>query len=372
MRTILAADIGATNCRFALFRTNGLTPAEPLLTPLREKWLAGKDYKEFRDVLQMLRAAPENVGDGPFLSDAGMVPDIAVLAPAGPVEGDCCRISNLPWVIRAEDLREQLGIADVRLINDFAAQAYACLMPECVGAVPILPGLSVSGAPVAVAGAGTGFGQALIIGARRPLPTKGEAGAEMCRPDVSGLMRAEILPGEGGHCDFPFAGKEEQAFADFVRQSAGIDRIIGDTVVSGSGLAHIFAYLTGERLPPEEVSARLPSHPQVLEWYARFYGRACRNYVLATLALGGLYITGGMALRAPVLLHPAFAAEFHHSAAQERLLRNIPVFHVRKPEAGLWGAALYGLLRLMEEDEQRRGIAPSQTNSPSSPDNLRL
>ena len=81
-----------------------------------------------------------------------------------------------------------------------------------------------------------------------------------------------------------------------------------------------------------------------MEWYARFYGRACRNYVLATLALGGLYITGGMALRVPALSHPAFAEEFHNSLAQERLLRNIPVFHVRKPEAGLWGAALYGLL----------------------------
>ena len=352
MRTILAADIGATNCRFALFQTNGHTPDEPLLTLLRETWLAGKDYQEFRDVLQKLRATPENGGAGPFLPDSGKMPDMAVLAPAGPVEGTSCRISNLPWIIRIEDVRDRLGIADVRLINDFAAQAYACLMPENVDAVPILPGLSVPDAPVAVAGAGTGFGQALIIRGRRPPPSRTGAGTEPRCPDLPGLMRAEILPGEGGHCDFPFAGKEEQAFADFVRHSAGIDRIIGDAIVSGSGLAHIFAYLTGERLPPEEVTARLPSHPRVLEWYARFYGRACRNYVLATLALGGLYITGGMALRVPVLPHPAFAAEFHHSATQERLLRNIPVFHVRRPEAGLWGAALYGLLRLMEEEKE--------------------
>jgi glucokinase len=82
-----------------------------------------------------------------------------------------------------------------------------------------------------------------------------------------------------------------------------------------------------------------------VEWFARFYGRACRLYALHTLALGGVYITGGMALRLPVLTHPAFAEEFRHSAAHRPLLEKIPVWHVRKPQAGLWGAALYGLLR---------------------------
>lgn len=354
MRTILAADIGATNCRFALFQADRDDPERPLLRLLREKWLSGGDYSEFRQALRTLRAAPDDGRDGPFLPDSVQAPAMAVLAPAGPVEGDTCRISNLPWVIRTRDVREELGIADIRLINDFAAQAYACLLPENIDAAPVLPGEASPGAPVAVAGAGTGFGQALIL-SEAPLPaTSGAPKPTSHGRTLRGLMRTRILPSEGGHCDFPFAGKEEEAFADFVRQSAGIDRIIGDTIVSGSGLAHIFAFLTGERLPPREVTARLPAHPQVLEWYARFYGRACRNYVLATLALGGLYITGGMALRAPVLSHPAFAEEFRHSAAQERLLRNIPVFHVRKPEAGLWGAALYGLLCMEESLEANK------------------
>ena len=283
---------------------------------------------------------------------------MAVLAPAGPVQEGSCRISNLPWIIRAKDVREELGIADVHLINDFAAQAYACLMPESIDAVPVLPGQTVPRAPIAVAGAGTGFGQALIVRGSHPLsPTKREL-LEITPHGriLSDLMQAEILPSEGGHCDFPFTGKEEQAFADFIRQSTGIDRIIGDTIVSGAGLAHIFAFLTGERLPSHEVTARLHALPQVLEWYARFYARACRNYVLSTLALGGLYITGGMALRAPVLSQPVFAAEFHHSAAQKRLLQNIPVFHVRKPEAGLWGAALYGLLRMEKKKENQNKL----------------
>ena len=349
MYTIFAADIGATNCRFALFRANVDDAGQPMLSLLREKWLAGADYPEFRQALRTLRDPADN---GPFLpEEPGQRPAIAVLALAGPVEGDSCRLSNLSWEVRAHDVREETGVADVRLINDFAAQAYACLMPENVDAAPVLPGEAVPGAPVAVAGAGTGFGQALIlpdacflsVAAQQHLDSAAHGRTLLC------LAKARILPAEGGHCDFPFAGKEEQEFADFVRKSTGIRRIIGDTIVSGSGLVHIVAFLTGERLPPREATARALALPQALEWYARFYGRACRNYVLATLALGGLYITGGMALRVPALSHPAFAEEFHNSLAQERLLRNIPVFHVRKPEAGLWGAALYGLLRAEED-----------------------
>ena len=156
MYTIFAADIGATNCRFALFRANVDDAGQPMLSLLREKWLAGADYPEFRQALRTLRDPADN---GPFLpEEPGQRPAIAVLALAGPVEGDSCRLSNLSWEVRAHDVREETGVADVRLINDFAAQAYACLMPENVDAAPVLPGEAVPGAPVAVAGAGTGFG----------------------------------------------------------------------------------------------------------------------------------------------------------------------------------------------------------------------
>ena len=349
MSIILAADIGATNCRFALFQADRDTPGAPLLRMLREKWVAGADYAEFRHALRILRVR-EADGGPPFLDDSEK-PVIAVLAPAGPIEGDTCRLSNLPWVIRGRDVREELGAARVALINDFAAQAYACLMPDHMDAVEVLPGGVMEGASVAVVGAGTGLGHALIMnGAATAFPGGDAPDPEAKARLLRGMRRAKVLPSEAGHSDFPFAGGREQDFADFVRRSAGIDRIIGDTVVTGSGLAHIYAFLTGERLPPHEVPARLDACPEALEWFARFYGRGCRNYVLSTLALGGLYVTGGMALRAPVLEHPVFAEEFHHSAAHGPLLRKVPIWHIRKAQAGLWGAAVYGMLEMWVEE----------------------
>jgi glucokinase len=63
------------------------------------------------------------------------------------------------------------------------------------------------------------------------------------------------------------------------------------------------------------------------------------------MALGGLYITGGMAMRVPVLEHPAFFESFRDSPQMEHLLRDVPVLHIRSQRAGLWGAAAYGIMQ---------------------------
>ena len=167
MRTIFAADIGATNCRFALFEANPCEPGRPMLRLLREKWLAGADYPDFRQALERLLAPSANGANDPFLTrEAHALPAIAVLAPAGPVEGEVCRISNLPWVIQGQDVRDVLGIVDVRLINDFAAQAYACLMPDAIDAFPLLPGEAYQ-EPMVPDGSGLSPASACAWGFRR-------------------------------------------------------------------------------------------------------------------------------------------------------------------------------------------------------------
>lgn len=351
--TILAGDIGATNCRFALFRYVPQGPQGAELSLLRERWLPGARYASFALALEALLQADGSGGQGPFLEGPGMV-DLAVLAPAGPIENDTCRISNLPWVIRAGDAAATLGASTVFLINDFAAQGYACLLPDRLDLVSVQNGIPVPGSPVAVIGGGTGLGKALLLPARPssdaepPLISASghsEQADTAILPHPGLLTGVRVLPTEGGHAQFPFAPGEECEFAAFILRETGLDQVIGDMVVTGSGLGHVYAFLTGERLPDKEVPPRLAAAPKALEWFARFYARACRDFILETLSLGGLYITGGMALRAPVLSHPAFMREFLRNASQRRLLENLPIRHIRSQQAGLWGAALYGVLR---------------------------
>ena len=103
-------------------------------------------------------------------------------------------------------------------------------------------------------------------------------------------------------------------------------------------------YLTGEPATPPEAAARLGEFPQVAEWFARFYGRAARNYALAVLARGGLFVSGGVAGRNPALVdHPAFLEEFRSSRGHARRLAAVPVAHMADQDAGVHGAALAAL-----------------------------
>jgi glucokinase len=159
-------------------------------------------------------------------------------------------------------------------------------------------------------------------------------------------MSRRVLPSEGGHALFPFQGEEEAAFEAFARQISGRRDVIGDMIVTGYGLSLLYAFHRRAAVleTPEKITPRLAEYPLVMEWFARFYARACRNFALETLSLGGVYLSGGMLAHVPGLTeHPAFTLEFRRSETQKHLLENLPVYRVSSPDAGLWGAAIHGL-----------------------------
>ena len=324
MPFLLAADIGGSNSRFALFALQEASAALPELELVREQWLPTAQYGTFADLARALR-----LPDGsPFVPPGT---PLASLGIAGPVRDDSCTPPNISWSIQTDEAAAALGIPTVLLVNDFVAQGYACLFaalkPQARAALEIaeLHAGKKNPAPFALVGAGSGCGKALVLPEARM-----------------------VLPSEGGHGEFPFR-RDEEAFANQLRDSLG-ERIVVEMPVSGKGLCRLFAYHCGENLPPAEVCARLnpprtAAEQRTLSWFARFYGRVCRNFALDAMALGGLYVTGGMAMRVPVLEHPAFLESFWDSKDMYHLLRDVPVFHIRSQGAGLWGAAAYGLMQ---------------------------
>lgn len=332
-RHILAADIGGTNCRLARF---SLLP-EGRLVRERAVWVGSPALQTMEHLLAALERELEL---HPAHADA------TVLAVAGPVEGGVCgRLTNGRLALDVRPLLAS-GVPSVRVINDFVAQACACLTD--MGAQARLlwpsgpswapPAVPVR-APRAVMGAGTGLGVAALF----PL--------DMAVPDADGWL---VAPSEGGHAAFPFMGEEETAFHQFLRRALRLPYARGDDVLSGRGLALLHEFLAGERLAPDEVGRRALGGPTpTLRWYARFYGRACRNVMLATLCSGGLWITGGIAVRNPLCVScEEFFAELHAAPAFAEWLRNIPVRLLEDAESGLWGAARYGRMLL----EQQGGV----------------
>jgi len=319
---ILAADIGGTHSRVGIFEFEPHMD-EPRLTHHVVR-LPTAESESFSGLLARF------FSEHPSISAASC--DLAILAVAGPVQGRFCNPPNIKWTIDLHDIAN-VGLRRGALMNDFAAQAYACrshAMREAKVLQPSRADHAATGGTVAVIGAGTGLGHCALVA------------------EAEGYL---AVPSEAGHAAFPFVGEEECAYGEYVRRVAKLPYCHGDAIVSGSGLARLHAFLTGEELSPANVAARLADSPRTAEWFARFYGRAARNYALNILALGGVFVTGGVAARNALLVeHPAFLAEFRSSPAHGALLAGIPVSLNRNEDAGVYGAAFFGAQRL-----RRRG-----------------
>lgn len=294
---------------------------------LTQSWLKTADADSFGSLINKLISSdfPLNLEDV----------DIVGVAFAGPIEnGTISSPPLIPWRIDISEAQKDFGFKRTFLINDFVAQAYACLSPVGNEAETVLSGKPVRDATIAVIGAGTGLGKALLA------------------PDGRGSYRA--LPSEGAHADFPFVTDREHEFMHFLMQAAGISHVSYNHVVSGSGLSTVHRFLAGEQLTPQEVATSFQNHPETLSWISRFYGRACRNFALETLALGGLFIAGGIAAKNPIVVnHKAFAEEFSMSSTMGDLLRKIPVRLITDQNSGLWGVAVMAVFDLQGKESCR-------------------
>ena len=322
MAHVVVADIGGTNSRFAHAVLEG--------QELSLRGVVHCPTQSLRCTEDALREA-RSTGLDPREADA------VVWAVAGPVASLQARPTNAALELDLSELAGQMPHRPVILINDFVAQAWATLSLPGREAVLVLPGGTerqergegARGAretePRGVLGAGTGLGTASL------------------RCVVAGeRVRWEALPAEGGHTAFALHGRQERDFGDFVCAALGIPYVCGDQLLSGRGLALLHHFLTGKNWPVQRVAAEaLHSDSAVVSMFARFYGRMCRHWVLQTLCTGGLYLTGGVAVKNPQLVrHRAFAEEFTDAPpGMLPLLHTTPVYLMTREHAGLWGAA---------------------------------
>ncbi len=318
MINILTADIGGTNSRFAYFKSD----KDDNLVLADQIWLKTTESSSFGELLQGLKKnqfplQPEDA-------------DISVLAIAGPVEkGVKSKPPFISWGIDISNAQRDYGLKRAYLINDFVAQAYACRSSIGRAAQVIKEGTVVESAAAAVIGAGTALGKAVIL------------------PGEQGMFLA--VPSEGGHASFPFQTEKESKFEKFLITKLGDSYITWNKVVSGRGLSYVHEFLTGEELTPEDVINRISPESETHKWVSGFYGRACRDFALETLALGGVYVSGGVAARNPRLIrHRAFAEEFCRSDTLSDILSLIPVFLITDQNSGLWGSAFLGLQKLKQ------------------------
>ena len=247
-------------------------------------------------------------------------PDAVCLAAAAPVNSERVMLSNARLELDRSRL-ERLFAAPTALVNDYAAAAFS--LETRARSAQIWGNSPDHGKVRAVAGAGTGFGEGML------------------------LPGGVFVSSEGGHALFPFAPDEdERAFEAFLLEYAQLKRAEVDDVVSGRGLEALTAFVTGTKMAAGEAAQRHLADTdedgnRVGRLFSRFYARACRTFALSTMCAGGLWLAGSLAMRNMQLVRSrAFHDEFVLSHGQhEEFLRAIPVSVFTDPHFSLKGAA---------------------------------
>ena len=315
---LLAADIGGTNARFALFEGEAV---------VRETRLSTATYRDDR---ALIRAA---------LTAVSGRPEAICLAVAGPVHNGRAHFTNARLTIDRATIEDETGVP-CEVINDFHAQAVAveALAPtelESLGGAEF-----DSSAPIAVIGPGTGLGEAYLI----PDPRGGPA-----------LVRSS----EGGHARFAPRDERELGLALHLRAAYG-QHVSVERVLSGPGLVEIDRYLRGNPIsvdaPNEDPAAVITRRAlagsctiarAAVEIFVGVLGDEAANLALTLGAAGGVYITGGIVPRiASVLRNGGFRRAFVNKGRLGPWLEKVPAWLVMHPDPGLLGARLTAQRRL--------------------------
>ncbi len=303
MSATLLADIGGSKSRFALANSVGW-PERVLVID--------------NDTVADLAAAVAR-----YLEETGARPRAATIAVAGPVDGEEIALTNRAWRLRRGEFAARFGWSRLSVVNDFEAIAWALPRLGAAETRPLgRPTVRQDGVKL-VLGPGTGLGVAAL------LPAGG---------------RFEVVASEGGHAAFgPHAADEADVF-ERLRQECG--SVSAECVLSGPGLVRLARALDprADYREPETIVAgalaREPSAEAATRLFVRLLGRFAGGLALTFKALGGVYITGGVATGLGRLLdEPQFRAAFEAHPPHRSLLAAIPTLLVTCEEPGLIGCA---------------------------------
>lgn len=328
---ILAGDVGGTKIHLALY---GFEHGQ--LDFVRDEKFPAHEF----DGLEAVVAR--------FLRESGS-PEItaACFGVPGPVRGGHLRLTNLPWVLDSRELSRNLNITHLFLINDLEANGYgvAELTPEQMF-------LLNRGDPAAVGhralvSAGTGLGEGVLV-------WTGKSHVPMAS--------------EGGHCDYAARNELEVELLEYLMKKLG-GRVSWERVVSGPGVTNIYEFLRDvkgmdepdwlrQRMQTEDPNAvigelgeqcRNELCTKTLEMFVAAYGAEAGNLTLKVLALGGMYLGGGIAPKIQKTMQGGkFMEAFVDKGRLSELLIQTPVHIILESRCALMGAAAFAEARAAE------------------------
>jgi glucokinase len=253
-------------------------------------------------------------------------------------------LTNQEMSINIDELVKKTALKSILLINDFEAVGYGINLLDFQNEKEVYiirenKENNFSNKTRAAIGAGTGLGKSILVFDEKN---------NFYNPVSS----------EGGHSDFPTYNDFERELVEYVRTKKDItEPLTYDELLSGRGIEIIYQFLR-EKNPDKiteytkEIDISKDKTPLISKYktldetckkvfsiFTRFYARCAKNFVLESLAQGGLFIAGGIAAKNKDIFESKdFFDEFENVYQYSNFLKKVSIFVILDEDIGLKGA----------------------------------
>ncbi|MBS0217064.1 MAG: glucokinase [Proteobacteria bacterium] len=320
----VAADVGGTHARVALVQTDGDRTIE--VQAYRKYSCA--EFPSLTAILADFVAGQRDGTDRMAIASAGLMLDGQLVN------------SNLPWDVSLAEMRRELGLRDLHVINDFAAAAHGAGRLGAGDLRLLTPGVDkVVPGPMLVVGPGTGLG------------------AAVCIPTMHGNV---VLPTEAGWPAFAPVTPREIEILRWLQR--GSRHVAVEHLVSGPGMANLYRAIcaidgvaTRFATPAEITNGARAGDAQAGDTVLSFcalLGSAIGDLAAITCA-GSVHVAGGVLPQlVDFLPHSDFRARMVDKGAMQPLLERVPVWLIENERLGVLGAASWYQQHLGEHPEE--------------------
>ena len=319
-KSLIIADIGGTNARFAL---------------------ASEKFPYFEQAQTLQCADFENIEQAidTYLQTQkiGLLDGIC-FAVAGPIQDQSVRFTNNHWFIKNTDLRQRYSTDQVQLLNDFESIAYSLPQLDETDLSAISSGNISDGSKLVI-------DQDFTVGVLGPGSGLGIAG--LCQRGTNIFP----LSTEGGHVGFAPDNPLQDQLLKSLHNKFG--RVSNERLLSGPGLVNIHEVLceiNGQANPglsPADIATATREQSdltclQSMELFFEILGQVAGDTALALGAYQGIFIGGGISQRYPQqLAHSKFRAGFENKGRYHNLMKKIPTWLITHKNPGLVGSSVY-------------------------------
>ena len=308
----LVADIGGTNSRLAVAITSRKDSKIELTNVVKFK---NSDFKNFEEIITKYLSTKD-----------GLEINRMCVAAAGIVSKTTVEMSTLNWKITVSSLQTAANVEKVFIINDLQAQGYALDFINPKDLEKLIDGshsTSESDTKL-VCGMGTGFNVAIAY---------------------KTAFGTFVPASEYGHARITVANEEQNSIIKHLEKNSPF--VSYEHILAGSGLNRLDQILNqrNDRSPADILAAAEAGDLQAKEvgnQLAGFAGQAFGDFALMNMALGGVYLIGGVArAMMPYLKKDNFKKNFYQRGQFSEIMKKISVQVILDDFAALKGCANY-------------------------------